>query len=171
MLLNAKISAEAILTRVLREGPDGLLTRGEATALISPRIIDARDTGQTARNRVGMMLDRARDRGGYPCQGGLTRRPDRCFTVDEIAHWTEFKFPGIFADLPRRPAVVELSLRDGFGVETSVEGEHMPGTLEECQELIESLRSKRKQDFAEQFRAVLARKREVTSRLGHNNKE
>lgn len=171
MLRNSKIDAEAVLAHVLREGPDGLLNRGEARALIASRVMDASDSPYTARNRVGMMLDRASERGGQPCHGGLTRRPDGCFTVNEIAHWTEFKFPGVFADLPRRPPVVELSLSDVFGGKDSFEGEHMPGTLEECQELIEYLRPKSKHDVANQLLADLARKREVRNRLDHNKKK
>ena len=64
MLRNVKVDANAVLARVMREGPDGLLTRGEAAALIAARVSDARDSERTARNRIGTMLDRACAHGG-----------------------------------------------------------------------------------------------------------
>ena len=106
MLLKVKIDAEAVLERVLREGPDGLLTRGEAAALIASRVRGPHDTDRTARNRIGMMLDRASDRGGAAHCGGLARLPDGRFTVDEIAYWAISHFLGEFTDLPNRSRTI-----------------------------------------------------------------
>lgn len=161
MPFNKKVDANAVLARVLQEGPDGLLTRGEASVLISsrPAVRDGRDNDAIARNRVGMMLDRACKRGGYPSQGGLTRRPDWYYTVDQIAHWAEFKFPGMFPDLPRRPSVILLSIQDSFSAGDASEGEGLPGNIAECHALIQSLRNTARQDLAERFLAAARHKR------------
>lgn len=160
MLPNTKINADAVLARVLQEGPDGLLTLGEAAALFASRVRDAHDSDRLARNRARMMLKRA-------CEavGGLPRRLDGRVTVDDIAYLALVKFPGLFNDLPCRPRTVTLSILDGFSAGDSVKHEVTPGDLGECQALVETLRAKLRQLHADHQRAEVERKRELSNRL------
>lgn len=86
MSRNMKIDAKVVLARVLQEGHEGLLTRGEAAALIASRTRDARDSERTARNRAGMVLDRACERGSVLHHGGLPRQADGRFRVNDVAY-------------------------------------------------------------------------------------
>ena len=162
---NPKVDAKAVLARVLQEGPDGLLSRGEAAALIASRTRDAHDSESTARNRAGMVLDRACERGSVLHHGGLPRQADGRFRVNDVAYLAQCKFPDLFTDLPCRPQEVLASLHDGFALGDSIEHEHTPGDLKECQKLVEALRTQIKQLHAEREHAEIKRKRELTNRL------
>lgn len=165
MSRNMKIDAKVVLARVLQEGPDGLLTRGEAAALIASRTRDARDSERTARNRAGMVLDRACERGSELHHGGLPRQADGRFRVNDVAYLARCKFPDLFTDLPCRPLEVCLSIHDGFFAGDPVEHEATPGNLKECQALVEALRAQIKQLHADRQQAEVERKRELTNRL------
>lgn len=162
---NAKIDADSVLARVLRDGPDGLLSRGEAAALIASRVTDPYDSERTARSRAGMVLDRACQRSSVLHHGGLPRQADGRFTVNDVVYLAQCTFPGVFTDLPCRPVDVCLSLHDGFTLGDSVEAEVTPGNLKDCHTLVESLRDQIKQLRVEHLRTEVERKREVTSRL------
>ncbi len=165
MPFNIKVDADAVLARVLREGPDALLTRGDAAALIAARVKDPHDSDSTARNRIGGMLDRASERGGAANGGGLTRLPDGRYTVDEIAYWTISNFPWQFMDLPCRPRTVNASTDDGFSMSDYIECEVTPGDLEGCLALIKELRQQIGELQADQHRAVAAYKRQLADNL------
>ena len=99
-----RIDADAVLARIQAEGPDALLTRGEAAALVAARTMGAHDTRQTARNRVGMQLDRAAKRGreGHDIfTGAISRLTDGRMTADELRRWGNAEYGPIFNDLPR----------------------------------------------------------------------
>lgn len=162
---NVKIDAEGVLARALREGPDGLLTRGEAAALIALRARDPRDTDRTARNRAALMLDRACERGSVLHHGGLPRQADGRFRVNDVAYLAQCKFPDLFTDLPCRPPEVCLSVHDGFSVGGSAEHEYTPADLKACQALIDALRTQIRQLHADRQHAEIERKRELTSRF------
>ncbi len=166
-----KTDANAVLARVLRADPDGLLTRGEASALIALRARDAGDSDRTARNRAGQMLDRACQRGSVLHQGGLPRQADGRFTVNDVVYLAQRKFPELFSDLPCRPVEVCLELHDGFSLGVSVEQEATPSDLKGCQTLVEALRAQIKQFHADKQHAEVERKREVRSRLDHDKKK
>jgi hypothetical protein len=159
MPLNTKVDANAVLARVLGRGPDALLTRGEAAALLASRVMDSHDSERTSRNRIGMMLDRAAD-----C-GDLARLPDGRYAVDEIAHWAMSNFSGEFTDLPNRPRTTFASLCDGFGMEGPSDCEGTPGDSEGRLTLIEQLREQIRQLKAEKDRAEIERHRELVARF------
>lgn len=171
MLVNVRVDAVAVLARVLHGGPDALLTRGESAALIASRVRGAHESERTARNRVGMMLDRACDRGGAAHCGGLARRPDGRYTVDEIAYWTISNFPWEFMDLPCRPRAVDANSHGVFSMGDFAECEVTPGDLGGCLALIEQLRAQIAGLQADQLRAVAAYKRQLAENLkGKENK-
>lgn len=157
----AKIDAGAVLTRALREGPDALLTRGEATALIASRVKDEHDNDRSARNRVGTQMDRASGTGRAAHQGGLARLADGRCTVDEIAYWANINYPGVFKDLPCRLRVVTELCSDSFSAADSLVGEVTPGNLKECQKLVGQLREELRQVLAEHARVEAERKRKL----------
>ena len=165
MPLNVKVNAASVLARVLREGPDSLLSRGEAAALIASRVMVAHRVEKTARNRVAMMLDRACARGGAAHSSGLARLPDGRFMVDEIAHWAMINFPGEFSDLPHRPRTALASISDGFQIGNFSEYEATPRDAEGRLIVIEQLREKIRQIHADQQCAEIERKRKLNARL------
>jgi hypothetical protein len=155
MPFNTKVDAQAVLARVMREGPDAVLTRGEAAALLASRLMDSRDSERTARNRIGTKLDRAADR------GDLARLPGERYTVDEIAYWTISVFPWQFADLPCRPRTLDANPRNGFLMGDFTECVVTPGDLEGCLALIEQLRAQIGELQEDQRRAVAAHRRQL----------
>jgi len=157
----AKIDAGAVLARVLREGPDALLTRGEAVALIASRVKDERDDDRSARNRVGGKMGRAAKTGRAAHQGGLARMPDGRYTADEIAYWANLVYPGVFKDLRCRPRMVTELCSDSFSAADSLAEEVTPGNLGECQRLVGQLREELRQVLAEHARAEAERKRKL----------
>jgi hypothetical protein len=165
MPFNRKVDADAVLARVLREGPDALLTRGEAAALLAARVKDPHDSDRTARNRIGTMLDRASERGGAAHGGGLARLPDGRYTVDEIAYWTISNFPWQFMDLPFRPRAANASTHDGISMFDFAECESTPGDLGGCLALVKELRAQIGELQADQRRAVAAYKRQLADNL------
>lgn len=171
MPLKPKTDALAVLARVLKEGPDALLTRGEAAALIASRVKDERDTERTARNRVGTQLDRARERGEAAHHGGLARMTDGRYSVDEIAHWANLTYPGVFKDLPCRPREIVAICNERFVAGDSMQFEVTPGDLDGRLVLIQRLREQVTQLQTDRQSSELERKREVRSRLDHHKKK
>lgn len=161
----AKIDAGVVLARVLREGPDALLTRGEAVALIASRVKDERDDDRSVRNRVGTKMDRAAETGRAAHQGGLAGLADGRYTVDEIAYWANINFPGVFKDLPCRLRKILSSLHSGFAMADKPVEEVTPGDLKGCQTLVERLRDELRRVRAEQARAEVERKRKLVENL------
>lgn len=155
---NQKIDAQAVLERIHREGPDALLTRGEAAAVIAERVKDRADTDRSARNRIGLQLDRDRSKGGDPyVDKGIVCNSQGQFTADEIAYWASIRYPGQFSDLPTKPRVYFMVCCDGMVAGSETTSQHIPGTLKECQaalaEAIETIgRMHRERHEAEQER-------------------
>lgn len=165
MALNTKIDAETVLARVLKEGPDALLTRGEAAALIAARVEDERDTERTARKRVATQLDRARERGDAAHHGGLARMADGRYAVDEIAYWANFTYPGVFKDLPCRPRTIVELCAESLVMTDRMEYEVTPGDLEGSRVLIEQLREHIRQLEVGKQRTEIERKRKLADNL------
>jgi len=141
MSRNKRIDLEVVLARINHEGPGALLTRGEVAALIASRVMDDHDSVRSARNCVGMKLDRSRERGEDVCEGGLACRPDGRFTVDEIARWANREYPGIFADLPTMPRSGYVSVTEELSMGQLVKDDALPGSVEACHELIKQMRA------------------------------
>lgn len=163
--LNPKIDAEAVLARVMKEGPDAFLTRGEAAALLAARVEDERDTERTARKRVATQLDRASARGDAAKRGGLARMADGRYAVDEIAYWANLNYPGVFKDLPCRPRIFIEPCNDSFVMTDSIECEVTPGDLDGRLVLIEQLREQIRQLELDKQRAEIERKRKLVNNL------
>jgi len=162
---NTKVDANIVFARVTEEGPDSLLTRGEAAALIALRVRDPRDTDRTARNRAALMLDRACERGSVLHHAGLPRQADGRFKVDDVVYLAQSKFPDLFNDMPCRPREVLASIHDGFALGGSAEHEHTPGDLRDCQALVDALRTQIRRLHADRQQAEVERKRELTNHL------
>lgn len=165
MTLNSKIDADTVLARVLKEGPDALLTRGEAAALVASRVEDERDTERTARKRVATQLDRASERGHDPHHGGLARMADGHYLVHEIAYWAHRQYPGLFEDLPSRPREISMTWNEKLGLAGSTHGDVTPGDVEGCVVLIKQLREQIKQREMEGRRSEIERKRQLADNL------
>ncbi len=164
----SKIDAQAVFERVLREGPDALLSRGEAAALVAARVKDGADTDKTARNRVGTQLDRARAHGGDVHQGGgLAGAAGGCYTVDEMARWASREYKGMFDDLPTSPREFYDFVEEKVLLSAAASGERMPGNLKDCQTLVEQLRDRVKQMEADQQRIEDERKRKLRENFKH----
>ena len=165
MPLNSKIDAEAVLGRVMKEGPDALLTRGEAAALLASRVKDKRDTERTARNRIGTQLDRACERGDAAHHGGLARMADGNYLADEIAYWANLNYPGVFRDLPCRPRHIIEVCNDSFAASDSLWSETTPGSLEGRLVLIEQLREQIRQSEVNREMVEIERKQKLAQNL------
>lgn len=124
---NSPVDVAAVLERIGREGPDGLLSRAEAAAIIAARTRTAHDTPRTARNRVGRQLDLACGRGDDVHANGLSRRPDRRYTVDEIARWARINYPAQFDDLPTKPRAIWMHPSEQFGLRGTPSLDTLPG--------------------------------------------
>lgn len=139
------INAKEVIDRVLREGADSLLTRGEAAALIADRVADRFDSVRTARNRVAMQLDRARARGVDVLRGGLRVLPDGRYTADEIVVFARCKYGADrFDDLPhseRGSMLIKLPPLVGF-LKGAGGAEPLPQSLELCHARIQELVTK-----------------------------
>lgn len=161
MSFNVKVDTDVVLARAMREGADGLLTLGEAVALIASRLTDAHDCDATARNRVRMQLDRALKHGGAVHCRGLASLPDGRFTVDEIVNWAIIRFPGKFSDLPHRPREILLEISDGFQIGSSLDSETTPSDSVGRLTLIDALREEIRELQAEAERAEAQRKQRL----------
>lgn len=164
------VDADAVLARIQAEGPDALLTRGEAAALVAARTMKVRDSQETARNRVGMQLDRAAQLGREGLDvfsGGISRLPDGRMTADELRRWGARKYGSIFDDFPRcLPREVPTRCDETFNVGSEVPDVFMvPGDPARKDELIHRLHAALKDLGAAAIAAEVERKRELGARL------
>ena len=165
-----RIDADAVLARIQAEGPDALLTRGEAAALVAARTMDAHDAWESSRNRVGMQLDRAAElgkRGVDILTGGISRLPDGEMTADELRRWACRKYGSIFEDLPRgAPRQCFARLEDEFGLGAQVPDIFvLPADPARKDELIGCLRAELNQLKADAAAAKAERNRKLAARL------
>jgi hypothetical protein len=73
---NKHIDLEGVHVRINVEGARARLTRGEAAALIASKVKEEDESLTTARNRIGMQLDRSLAR-GYRSLDGRPRHRAR----------------------------------------------------------------------------------------------
>ena len=138
----SRIDAGAVLARANEDGPDGLLSRGEAAALIASRTMRPHDEVQVARNRVGMQMDRAARRGaqGFDLfEGGLARLFDGRVTVDELRRWATVKYGNKFDDLPMKSRSFRAKINEGLGFRVGGGAVTLPGTIEQLLALVHSM--------------------------------
>lgn len=132
MARNHKVDPEAVLARVQREGPDAIVTRGQAAAILD-MLLNGR-TSYERRKLIGNQLDTARHRASS--RGRIPRIEFTAagFTVDDLAHWAVALYGEPLDALPRRPRT--RTVTDTFGdvavVSDSVTLQVYPCTVERC---------------------------------------
>lgn len=168
------VDADAVLARIQAEGPDALLTRGEAAALVAARTMKVRDSQETARNRVGMQLDRAAQLGREGVDvfsGGISRLPDGRMTADELRRWGTRKYGPIFDDLPRgAPREAPVHCTETINLVGQVPDVFMvPGDPARKDEMIYRLHAALKDLEAAAIAAEAERKRSLAARLNQKH--
>ena len=130
MARNSPVDALTVFERILREGADAPLTRGEAAALVATRIKGPSETDRAVRNRIAMQMDRSLAQGDDYMTGGLARLPDGRFTADEIARWAMLHHGNeAFADLPIKSRSVKETLVDKLEFTGRISTETLPGSI------------------------------------------
>jgi hypothetical protein len=165
-----RIDADAVLARIQAEGPDALLTRGEAAALVAARTMDAHDWRKTVRNRVAMQLDRAAQLGKEGVDvfsGGISRLPDGRMTADELRRWATRKYGPVFEDLPLGPPrEVSVHCAETMNLEVEVPDVFLvPGDPVLKDEMIHRLHAALKDLAAAAIAAEVERKRKLAAHL------
>jgi hypothetical protein len=163
-----KIESQDVWDRIKRGGPETLLTRGEAAAIVADRLKEPAEELRTVRNRVAMRIVRCLAVGTQVYSGGLQASADGRFTADQIAHWASANFPGRFDDWEKSTVCILAHLQDGISFKSSTSAQLFPATVEECHEMIRHLL---REHFAMEQRYELAereRKRAVFARLQHS---
>ena len=168
--LKSSVDPNTVLARIQAEGPNALLTRGEAAALVAARTMDAHDSRETARNRVGMQLDRAAQLGREGVDvfsGGISRLPDGRMTADELRRWGIRKYGSIFADLPDGgPRQVPTNCTETLSLGGKVPEIFMvPGDPERKDEMIYRLHAELQELAAAAVAEEAERKRKLAARL------
>lgn len=137
------VDPTAVFDRVLREGPDALLTLAEAVALLAVRDMRSHDSKRGAENRVRTRLRRSQKKSSDVDMGGLAVQPDGRYTVHEVQRWAIFNLKGAqkrFLDLPRKPRKVRDFCEARAEADSAViAADVLPGTLSACHTLIRSL--------------------------------
>jgi hypothetical protein len=162
---NSPVDVEAVLVRIRREGPHGLLSRGEVAAVVAARTRIPHDTPRTARNRVGRRLDLACKQGNDVFTGGLARRPDGLFTMGEIACWAQRRYPGLFDDFPRPRRVVPCGVEEGIGLGGTPSVSRLSGSLSECHKEITGLREQLARVLVESERRRVDHNQQLVARF------
>lgn len=135
------IDADLVLARIMDEGADAAMSRGEAVAIVAARVKKPDEGLRAARNRIGMKLDRSQNRSTDVGTGGLASLPDGRFAADEISRWARREYPGVFPDLPLKSRLFKESIEDTVRVSTSLSMEVLPGSVERCHAFIEAQRA------------------------------
>lgn len=174
MKKHAKIDVAALLERIKTEGADALVSRAEATALIGSRTMDAHDTLRSARNRVGIQLDRAIVLGlaGYDVfSGGIASLPGGVFAADELGRWANRRYEGKFSDMPRKPRDCNVTCRENIGLKEEVtRADLLPGDVELAHAMIMQLRAQNALAESKLLRAIEERNRALGARFAQTKK-
>lgn len=164
------ISPALVLARVLDQGPDAVMSRGEAAAVIAARVVQPGESVRAARNRVGMQLDRSRNRSTDVTRNGLAALPEGGFLADEISRWGRREYPGQFDDLPIKARVVLERISETIRVTASPSAEVLPGTIERCHTLIQSLQAELAKAIEKFEQAEIERRHELGERFKRGTK-
>lgn len=167
---NTRVDVRDVLARIEQEGPETLLSRGEAVALIASRTKDQRDTERSARNRVGTRMDRAARAGARtpnPPEDGscLVRLPDGRIAVNELIRWAVTQYRKNFEDLPYKPRVINAHPSDGLRFQKSARSTYLPGSPERKDQEIMRLRAENQQLMDAAANADELHKRELVARF------
>lgn len=161
------IDDAAVFQRMVSEGPDAQLTRGEVAAVVAARLpSDGNVRGM--RNRVAMRLDAALKRGLDETGCGLVCLEDGNFTADEIGRWAMRTFGPLFADFPTKSRTVYDFAEATATASTTCSPHVLPGNIDRCHELIQQLRLELRGMKEEQARKEKERKQELASRFHRN---
>lgn len=161
------INAIAVFQRILSEGADAQLTRGEAAAVIALRQhFDGNVRGM--RNRVAMRLDAALERGLDESGVGLQCLTNGKFTTDEIARWAMRTYGPVFLDLPTKSRIVSDFVEVTVRLSDECIGLLLPADVDRCHEIITELRLEVRKMKEEQTHKEVERKRELASRFHPN---
>jgi len=173
MKKRAKIDVGALLERINAEGPDAPVSRAEATALIASRTMDARDTLRSARNRVGVQLDRAIALGqaGHDVfSGGITPLPGGRFTADELGRWANRKYHGKFNDMPRKSRDCNIACCENLSMGSEMKPTFIPGDVPSLQEMVLRLLAENALAESKLLRAIEERNRALGARFTQTGK-
>ena len=134
-----RVDENDVLERLFRDGPNIMLTRGEARALIASRVKYCGENEKTARNRIGMKIDRSVENGNNIYTDGLPIQEGKLFLANDIILWGNRNFDQKFLDLPSIPPKVHAKAQSGFNLSGSFKAITLPATAAECHALIQSL--------------------------------
>jgi len=157
---NQKIDPHPVLARVQGEGPDAILTRGEAAAILD-LLLDGSSSYQR-RKQLGDQLDIAsRPRGRRGRIPGISKVASG-FTADDLVHWAKEYHRQDLVDLPRRPRCRQVRARfnDVAVVSDSVEMVIFPGTIDRCHDELRRAHAQ----IREMKLALAAREREIAGK-------
>lgn len=169
----AKIDVAALLERIKAKGPDAPISRSEATALIASRTMDARDTVRSARNRVGVQLDRAIDlgRAGRDIfSGGISPLPAGNFTADELGRWANRRYENKFSDMPRKPRDCNTACCENMELGAEPKAASLPGDVAHAHAMILQLLAEKEMTESKLLRAIKERNRALGARFTQTTK-
>ena len=132
MARNHKIDARAVLDRAQREGPDSLIGRGEAAAVLD--LLLAGNSSYERRKQIGNQIDAAmRPRGNRGRIPSMEHKA-AAITVGDLAHWATDLYGQGLDDLPRRPRhrTLAVAIGDVGVISDGTTMEVYPGTTERC---------------------------------------
>lgn len=154
----------AVLRRILAEGPDAQLTRGEAAAVVAGSLpTDGNVRGM--RNRVATRLDAALKRNLDEMSQGVPCLTNGKFTSDEIARWANRIFGPKFSDFPTKPRVVSDLTETTAKFSDECTSHLLPADVAHCHRIITELRLEIRTMKEEQARKEEERKLELVSRF------
>lgn len=159
------IDADLVLARLMDGGPESVITRGEAAAVVAARVRRPDEAMKTARNRIGMLLDRSRSRSTDLGQNGLAVLPDGRYLADSIAYWARREFPGVFSDLPYKSRVHIATGSGTIRLAASGSLVSYPCTSKACHAVIDALRSENADLLKDRELAVVEHRRALVRRF------
>lgn len=140
MAKNPKIRPEPVLAKVRRGGPDTVLTRGEAAALIDHLLSGAKSYER--RKVIANQLDAAKRPRSNRCKIPAIAETDKGFTSSNLRRWVCQLYREDLSDLPWHTGPRAVVVQEKAVLNDSYEVELYPGTLAECHTLIGSLRAR-----------------------------
>ena len=134
------IDAQEVIARVVREGVDAILERGEAAALVATVIERPHAADRVARNRVAMRMERDETSADEYVRGKISRRTDGRYLAGDVLRWgRDIYGPKAFADLPPTSRTVTDLIEVHATASSAADMLVLPGTLERCHERIKEL--------------------------------
>lgn len=141
-----KITVEKVLNKIRVGGAKTPLTRGEACALIAPRVKKRTryESERATRSRIGMQLDASKKLGQNVYAGGIELTADGLYTASGIRDWLvrnygeDSKETVDVSDLPAEPRHVDISVVDGFRVSSNTSALDLPPNSELLQFILKA---------------------------------